>query len=266
MAMESKWSDSHYVRTYRLRRDGMDSKANLAIALGVSAKTLARWFEANPALAEAWEIGGADRGATGGGRFREYVFQRLPSRLQAKWQELEALHADPCATRRIEEMFAEGGEKMRQHLFVHALCVGNWNPSKACKFVGISKARLDGWIERDPDFAALIDEVHWHKKNWLVGALDDLVIRGEPAAVIFANRTQNADRGYGKTSEVNVNVNGQVQHNHLTFDMDKLNLPIDIKLALLEAVREQQKQAGITGLPGTVTPARVVPHVEEEAA
>jgi AcrR family transcriptional regulator len=261
MAEKSKWTDEHYLTTYRLRRDGLDSKANLARALGVSLETINRWFDSRPALVAAWETAAVDR--QGGRAYREYIFQRMPARLQAKLAELTELAEGPVSMKALDELFTfQGGEKMRQHLFLHSWVASNYNASEACKFVGISKHTLDRWVERDIDFAQMVEEVRWHRKNFIEGALMGLVARGDTAAVIYANRTQNVDRGYGKTTEVNINHSGTVQHSAL--DIDKLNLPMDVKLQVLEAIREANREAGTPGLPGAVTPVQRLPEIEDE--
>lgn len=266
MPKESSWQDEYIIKVYKLRRDGVDAINNVALALGTNSATLKRWLEQKPALAAAWAEGGVDRGGTGGAA-REYIINRLPPKLQAVWQELQGLVHDPCAAGRLEAIFADGGRRMRQHLFLHACVTSQFNVSQAMGMVGISKATLDNWVARDTDFAMMVQEILFHKKNFIEGALMDQVAMGETSAIIFANRTQNQDRGYGKQSTVNVKHSGGVEHTH-TIDISTLDLPLEIKAMILEAHRKQLAAANTPRLPGHVVPAVAVRERldDEEAA
>lgn len=232
---ETKWDDSYYARAYALARDGL-SDEKLASCLGVTAATLLRWRRKHPALQKALDDG---RKLAQPGAFVDYVYKRLPENLQGLWDRLVSARKDRSgnALARAERLLERAGLRARQSLFVHALVCRNFNQSEACSAVNVSRQTLRNWLKNDPDFAALIDEVRWHKANFFEGAFCALVAERNPAVVIHAARTYNAKRGYGQT--LKVEHGGTVAHAH-SVRVDDLGLPIEVRRQLLEALQNRK--------------------------
>lgn len=260
MKAKTKWNDTFYVQVYEARRAGISNLDKVAALLHTSGRVLTDWLATKPALRDAWERGGAARGnADRNAEYRDFVYDRLPAKLKAKWDEIDQLQDAPDAYHRIKALFNERGKQAQQHLFLFALVNANFNKSEALKKCGMSKSKLDDWIERDPTFADLVDEVLWHKKEFFESHLVALVKGGDSAATIFANKTFNRDRGYA--DKTTIEHTGSVQVEHRLAPVGDLNLPIETKRVLLDALRAHLQANGEAPLPGQVhrlPPAQVL--------
>lgn len=234
-----RWDDRFYVEAYALAQQGLPDNA-IAAAIGVSATAFWKWAKSKPALAEALKRARTSTGPKGSGQFSAYVYKNLPPHLQQLWDRINLCDRTTSGYERMEHLFKEAGLRARQHLFLHAMIVTHFNWSEACRKVGISKATVDLWVRTDPDFPALVDEIHWHKKNFFESHLIERVAEGDVPSTIFANRTMNRDRGYGDTKQIEVT--GEVRHTHshlqVVIDPEKLGLSEEMTLALLEKLRE----------------------------
>jgi len=233
------WKDEFILTAYDLARTGL-SDSKIAENLGVQFATLREWTKRYSLLALAIkkgrEIVKEDSGTV---TFADYVYKRLPEDLQELWDDIQECSREKNGIKRIEALFKGRGLRARQHLFIHAVTASNFNFSEACRKVGINRETFNGWKERDPDFARLVDEIHWHKGNFFENALLTRVKHGDPLAIMFANRTFNRDRGYG--NKVEVNVTGSVQHVH-TVDVEALPLPLETLVQIREAMRLQESR------------------------
>lgn len=232
------WKNEHYVRIYQGAKEGLKN-TQIARLLGVAKITFKKWVKKDPAVRDALEQGRKSPGEDST-TLNEYVYKRLPEHLQEHWDQLMEWKDSPNAQRRMDALFANKGQNVRQTLFLHALTVTNFNASEACRRVGISKSTLDQW-KLDPMFAELLDQSKWHMENFLESALMKLVKKGETSAVIFANKTINSKRGYAEQSTQKVEVSGSVQHNVL--DLNSLNLPTKLRLAIFEHIQKQEQAA-----------------------
>src|SRR5690606_14891883 len=109
-----------------------------------------------------------------------------------------------------------------QQLFCHALLHTAYDISKACHMVGISFNTLNKW-RNDLEFLQMLEEVQFHKKNFFENALIGLVGESHPGAVIFANRTLNADRGYSDKLEL---THETKETGRMNFDIADLDLDV----------------------------------------
>ena len=226
------------VDVYILASQGA-SNEEVAAALRISPETLNDWLRNNhpatkPELRYALEKGRAPKETPK--PFKDYVYGRLAPELQALWDRIDFFYEHQDGYNKVKALLAGKDETVVQHLFVNALVHTNFDLSRACRLVCISKRTVDHWNENDPDFPRLMDELQWHKKNFFESALNDLVLMRNPQAVIFANKTINRDRGYGDKMELNVN--GTITHKHLV-SMGDLEpyLDFDTKVKLLDAMR-----------------------------
>lgn len=234
------WNDNFYIQIYDLAREGMNNK-EISEIINVSYKTLRRWIEEKPALKEALTKARGKKSDKPTGvvssvqTFMEYVYKQLPEDLKDTWDELQAYEKETNAIRKVELLLHNKGERVRQHLFLHALVCSNFNASEACRRVNITKNTFDGWLLADTGFAELVDQMIWHRKNFFESALVGLVAQGDASATIFANRTMNRDRGYDM--KTTVDITGGVLHGHV--DLETLNLPVEVLRQLRGAAREK---------------------------
>lgn len=228
------WSDSFYVVAYEAAKEGC-GKSAIAERIGCNQATLERWIEDRPALKEAIEKGKARTDET----FRDFIYRHLPPDLKALYTEIESLADEGDPYNRIQKLLTDKGDHVKQHLFIYAMVESDFDPSQALAKLRISKPVLDRWVRTDHNFGRLVEEIIFHKKNFLEGALMRLVKSGDKGAIVFANRTLNADRGYGNTLKVahegNVNVSGQVA-------LTDLPLSLEDKKRILKAIKEKQNQ------------------------
>lgn len=189
-----------------------------------------------PELKKAKEKAEKRRGTTA--NFQAYIHKSLSKEAQEVWERCMFWADSQSYYQNVEKILLGQTKRMRQELFLFALVSSNYDYSDALRMVAIPKKTLDHWKENDLEFLALIEEIQWHKKNFFEHALVDLVEEGHPSAVLFVNRTINADRGYGEKTEVNHHVTTGVR-------MDELDLDVDTQRKILEAVRKRKQQQAI---------------------
>jgi transposase len=233
------WKDENYILAYELAKSGM-SEIKMAQALGVSTVTLRKWKDTKPALRFAIEKASSNGGSENMSTvqdFHEYIYQKLPSHLAKIWDEIQAVEHEDNSILKIEAMLKGAGKRGRQHLFLHALVTSNFNVSRACSMMNMSRKTFENWVTNEPEFGELMQEIDFHKKNFFEAALIGLVAGGDSSATIFVNKTINRDRGYN--DKIELDVRGSVQHEHLHahIPMDELNLSLDVKREILKAIR-----------------------------
>lgn len=237
---QSKWSDEHYVSAYEFARSGMTDK-EIARHLGVAHPTLRTWKQDNPALASAIQRG---RDVGGLGRnvfsFLDYLLAHFSPKARQLWYEINRVEREENDVLKIEALLDKQGKAGRQHFFLLALLDGNWNLSRACARSGVSRKTYEKWVADDPDFAELVQEMHWHKKNFFEESLVRKVAEGDTAAILAVNRTLNRDRGYAE--RLDVQHTGQVDHRHAHIDITELGLPLDTERQVLRALRQRQAE------------------------
>lgn len=210
------------------------SNKEVAIIMGISEERLKAWMGENPALYRAITAARANSSGASGtaSALTNHITNSLPPELRELWDELSG--ENMTAQETVRYNLATRGDYDRQRLLVHALSVTRFDLNKCCQILDISKAKLDSWVQNDPRFAQLWEQVHWAKQNFLESALMEKVADGDTKSIIFANSTLNRDRGYGQT----VKVEATHTHVHAVVDVTKLNLPTEIRSAILTAIRD----------------------------
>jgi hypothetical protein len=236
MGRHDKFEPTMYVTAYELARDGL-SDEQIAKSIGVVGLTFRRWCKRKPALADAVSRGRYRRDPQDTLTFHEYVFNHLSEHLQGLWKEINACEELENGVERIEALLKNKGIRVRQHLFLYALTQSMFNTSAALRKVGISRKTFSSWRENDPTFAELVDEIHWHKENFFEQAFIGRVAAGDTAAVIHAVKTKCRSRGYNE--KIEVEHTGTISHRH-TVSVAELDLPLDTRKQILEAVRKHQ--------------------------
>lgn len=226
------------VYIYRHAKAGLSDEA-IARALDVNRNTIKDWKKNRADVRKAMELGREEIPEDG---FTSYFYRQLPPKLQVLWQQLEAADSAGGGITIIDGILADHGKRARQSLFLHALVASHFSPTRAMEKVGIDKRQLESWIESDPDFANLVEEIQYHKKNFCDEKLMDLVSKGDPSAIMFANRGINRER-YGKSQDVNVNVNGSIEMRQV-LDLTELELSTACRIEIAQALRalEEKKE------------------------
>ncbi len=191
---------------------------------------LTQWIQKSPEIRLAKEMAESKRG---GMRLDEYVYKHLSKEAKKLWEELEFWEEAKWNGEKVEQILGDKPIRVRQELFVHAMVTRGFNPSEAMRLIGVSQSQVSKW-GKDPAFRALLDEIHFHKKNFFEHALVDLVDQKNPFAVMFVNRTINADRGYSEKIKVEHSVDNG-------FSLDDLELDVDTRRKILEAMRRKKE-------------------------
>lgn len=251
------WSPILLVRVYRLARLGM-CDSDICKELGVSRQTFHRWIREKPELAEAMRM--AEKERSEGETLPEWIYRQISPELREVWDQVRAWHREENGVLKIEMLLADKGVRVRQQLFLHALCVCRFSASHALRMVNVSKREFDQWVSSDPCFSELVQEVEWHKGNYFERQLVKLVQEGNPQAVIFANKTLNSTRGYGARMKMDVQHSGAVLHGVMDLGDLLPYLSADTRLQVLEAIRRREKEKASREL----APVEVLSHTIAE--
>lgn len=231
------WQPITLVHIYRQAKAGLSDEA-IARALEINRNTIKLWKKKKPEVVEALSLARQEIPEDG---FTSYFYQQLPPKLQKLWAEIETANELGGGIGILDQILADHGKRARQSLFLHALVSSHFSPTRAMEKVGIDRRQLESWIEQDPEFAELVEEIQYHKKNFFEEALVKLVGAGDRAAVMFANRGANRDRGYGKSEDVNVNVNGVIEHRQV-LDLTELDLSPACRIEIAAAIRRREDE------------------------
>lgn len=235
-----KWHDGLYVEIYRLALQGWGNTA-ICETLGVARNTFQEWRGKRPAIDEALQLARAGRTNKPKDEvtLEEYVVGRLPEDLKKLWKEINKIDKKNLGIEKLEEALKNRGKRVRQYLFLHALLSRRWNISEACRVVGIGRHQYEQWKKRDYGFSQLMQEMHQAVKDFYESALIERVYAGDTAAIVFANKTMNRDRGYNERLQVDVTT--KEEHN-INLRLEDLDLEPEVLRKILQAMeRHQQK-------------------------
>lgn len=227
------------VSMYRFAKLGVP-EFTMAEELGISKKTWYIWKKKYPQIDEAIKMGQTD--TKDGGNWHKFVYDRLPDDIKAIWNKISEWDEQPNGIGKIETLLETHGKGVRQQLYLYALVNTNFSPSRAMSKVNIDKDTLDYWIQNDPDFAELVEQIQWHKDNFFEDSFIQLIRSGSEAATIHAAKSRLRNRGYGIKSEVEVNHSGQIEHN--LFDLTEIMpyLTDAVKMAIMDAMRQREER------------------------
>lgn len=236
------WSNANYVRAYQLAREGLSTE-QIAQVLGVDKVRLYKWMKDDPDFKGAIDEGRLPftrRGQTNGHTLTDYVYNRLPPDLQRLWLEISECDNDQVnGIVKIEGLLDQGGKRVRQYLFFHALANCHFNVSEALRRINTPYNTLLSW-KGEPEFLRLYDEFIWHYKEFCRGKLNELVAEKNQAAVIFVNKTINKDMGY--TEKIEVEHKHDHQHTHLHAHISADDLPLELRKQVLQVLRDKKQQ------------------------
>ena len=92
--------------------------------------------------------------------------------------------------------------------------------SVACRQVGIHRDTHYKWMKEDENYKHFVEEAEFEVKDFGEHSLFKLIKEGNPAAVIFFNKTKNRDRGYIEKREI--------EHSTNDFKVE-INIPKEVK-------------------------------------
>jgi hypothetical protein len=209
--------------------------AVVASTFGVTPWNLQKIIERHTELQLAMTMADENRRK---GILANYILSNLSHTARATWEKITKL----STYEEIEAVFKKHPVKLRQQLFCTAILYTGHDNSKALRMVGIDYNHLTKW-KQDAEFLQMLEEVQWHKKQFFQKALIGLVAEGHPGAVVFVNRTVNADMGYSE--RLDLNVQGQAG-NDVRYELEQLDLPVEVLKTVLEAIERKNKEDGIT--------------------
>lgn len=99
------------------------------------------------------------------------------------------------------------GKKERQKLFLKNLKEGQGIISYACDMTGISRACYYKWIDNDPKFKEIVEEINEGIIDRVESKLLNAINDDDLTAIIFYLKTKGKKRGYIERVEQDVNVN-----------------------------------------------------------
>jgi len=240
MSRRTVWKDDFIIEGYNLAGSGL-KESQIAQVLGISLPTFRVWEKKKLPFGKAIKKGRKEyRDKTGKTlSYRDYIYKRLSVDLRKVWNRINKLDKKKSGLERIEAILDRKGKRVRQELFIYAWISGNFSISEALRKVNISRTTLERWKTQDPDFAKLIEEIHWHKKNFFEDHLCRLVAGGDSGAIIFVNKTYNRDRGYNEKFDIDMNLRGEIDQNVMSVDV--LKLPLETRKEILKSLRKNKR-------------------------
>lgn len=198
-------------------------------------KPLDRAYELGKQMADAVEVVDPDNHQLDLDH-RDYVYGKLPTKLQKYWDKLERLGSGTDAD--IDRFIKDHGEGFRKAVFIKVAAEA-FDVSAAMQRAGISAVVLKKWLRDDKNFRGIYDEVLFHKGNMIEQALMERIQSGDTQAIIFASKTLNKDRGYGEVARVEHTHTHEV--NHTTVNLMDLGLEPSMLNAIVKAITDKQK-------------------------
>jgi hypothetical protein len=242
----AKWEPFLLVEIYRLSRLGMTVE-EVCKTLKVSRQAFYKWKAEKPEIERVLELAAKEK--NGGTSFADWVYGRLSPHLRELWGKMRRLEKQQNNLVKLEMLLQDAGKQARQELFVYALCESCFSMSAALRAVNISKRELNDWLNNEPSFAELVQEIDWHKGNFFESSLVRLIEAGDVPATLFANKTYNRSRGYASKVDVAVEHSGSVLHGVL--DLTEL-LPYLSQAAaeeMLGALRKRERERTLEQRP-----------------
>lgn len=241
----TKFNNDMYVTAYELAREGLADK-QIAQTLGVSGLTFKRWRGRDKYLQKAVDRGRRYREPNDDFTFSDYVYDQLSPDLRQLWDDINRCENMDNGVELVEAMLGNHGKRVRQHLFLYALTRSAFNVSQSLRKLNIPRKHFRNWCYHDPEFAELIQEVNWHKENFIESAFLGRVASGDTAAIIHAVKTKLRHRGYNE--KIEIEHTGTVQHTH-TVSLEALDLPVNVRRAVLAALRARSGGGTPQALP-----------------
>jgi len=212
-----------------------DKVAAVAAALDTTTSVLVKWIERFPELKEARDFAESQKKKQ---NLTTYMFEHLSPGTRKIWDEMMFYEDHKFSTEKFRKILEGKSKKIRQEIYLHALTMNGWNPSKASKIACVPMETAKTWVENDPIFRQILQEMEVHRKNFYENCLHDLAQNGNPGAIMFINRTLNANRGYNERMQINHQHSGEIRH--VGYRVQDLELSMATRKEILKAVRARK--------------------------
>lgn len=223
------WNNRYFYRAHRLALEGLTNQ-QIATILNVSPEAFAAWIKKRPSLRDALREGREERKAMKN-NLSGYIFDRLSEPARQVWERLVICWEEPDPSsreRKLRAVLDSQDSTTLKSLFLHAVAFTRFDPSEAMKMVGVSRKQVKEWAATDTQFLEALDEIEEHKKNWFESKLLNLVHTNHDKAILMVNQTYNADRGYGRKTQVSSNaVVNHVHHGEVALTLDNISRYLD---------------------------------------
>ena len=252
-----KFKNRYYVDVYRHAYDGLN-KTQISKKIGVSLHTFSRWLKRDSDLKYAMKTGKADlklikkppkTEAELANNFLDYVYGQLPDELKDVFDHLNIADKPESNVRKVERMLSKHSVEDRQRLLLHSYVYSCFDMSSAMRMAHVKKETLDRWVKNDINFAEILNELNWHRKNYVEGALFRRIEAGDTKAIIFANECINRDRGFIKRVDVRVE---ETQTSNIDWDIADLDLEPEVMEKVLKAIEQKEQQMDLITIEGSV--------------
>jgi hypothetical protein len=194
----------------------------VATNLGLTPDLVAKRLQSDPEFKEAAEAAANDR--------LPAVFQDMDDASKAVWEALSGRDTPEDIKQQALLALAHGGRREQQKLLAYGLMQNHFDVNGALKSLKISQAAYRKWL-KDPEFAELIANIQFSKRNFVEGRLMGLIAHGSERATIFAAERLMREE-YGQKIEVS----GVVSHNHANLDLSRL--PLELRIQVMDALRD----------------------------
>jgi hypothetical protein len=225
----------YVIDIYALAREGLNDKT-IGKHFGLTPAGFCGWKKTKASVRYALKRARSDRLKTKAIDWTAYIRNKIPPKLIPIWDDITEYEREENGYAKIKLLLNGKSKRVRQHLLVYALLACGFNVTKALSKTAISRKTFDYWLENDPDFCALINEVELTKKDFFEEGLINLVKQGDSPATIFANRTMNRDRGYNESLDVRSSATISV----LPIALSELNLPTEVLRIIMKAIENKQ--------------------------
>lgn len=262
-AAPTKWNSRYAFEAYAAALQGKQDQ-EIAVELSMSKSLFCRWKTKHPLLGKAVRLGRTrferrirqqKESPTGEDPLFDYVSFRLSKSDRAIWEQVSLFARKKNAQQRLNELFALKGPELRKRFFMFAMLKKNFNVQRSCELVGICPDTVDVWCKNDPAFVRSVERILECKREFFENALIEKVAQGDTRAILFANESQNkhATRwhgGYGKNDPLTIDHlhSGSVRQD-VRFNLAELDLPIETRKTILEAIRAKKLDERILSPP-----------------
>ena len=240
----TKWKAEFVVIGYELAREAMTEK-QMAKVMGISVDTFRIWERDKPLFAYAIQRGRQwlkSMNMDSLEDFRDDVYRTLTPDERVTWEKIHQLNIARSAPDKVRALLKGRGKELRQKMFLCALMKCRFNVSAACRTVDIPRETIERWRREDKKFWALVEAVERVERDWSEGCLRRLVESCDFPAVKF-HLQANYRAKYGNVgNDLNLNVQGKMEHEHTFVTMEDLDLPLNIQKMILTKMREKQKE------------------------
>lgn len=248
-------SDKLYVRVYQLAREGIPLK-EIAFDAGVSLPVFKKRKNIDEALDDAYTQGHDEyRNPKVTNSLKEFILNRLSDKGRSIWTDITKYEFTKDEELKISlfdsynkalDVLYNSSDDVKKELYLNYFCTFNYNGSRARQICGITNDKFKEWMF-DENFVMLLEEMHTHKKDFVDDHFYKLIREGSESATLYAQKTLNADRGFGEKAS-RIEISGSIVHSHkMVVDLSELDLDLDTMKKIQAAMEKKNPRNAISG-------------------